>query len=106
MARRADAATEARGGKGPVLKWEQWRWRWPVLTETGKQWRDGRMLQWKQWRDGRMLLERRYVEGRLSSRLQSGSDGDNGRPRHRGKGDGGVDERRRRRCGRSTEGGD
>ena len=77
VARRADAATEARGGKGPVL-------------------------------------ERRYVEGRLSSRLQSnrlssrlhsGSDGDNGRPRHRGKGDDGVDQRRRgRRCGRSSEG--
>ena len=77
VARRADAATEARGGKGPVL-------------------------------------ERRYVEGRLgsrlhfnrlSSRLHSSSDGDNGRPRHRGKGDDGVDQRRRgRRCGRSSEG--
>ena len=77
VARRADAATEARGGKGPVL-------------------------------------ERRYVEGRLgsrlhfnrlSSRLHSSSDGDNGQPRHRGKGDDGVDQRRRgRRCGRSTVG--
>ena len=77
VARRADAATEARGGKGPVL-------------------------------------ERRYVEGRLSSRLQSnrlssrlhsGSDGDNGRPRHRGKGDDGVDQRRRGATLRSIIGG-